>query len=213
MLIEWESHRGERAMRIEPLPAACAAAALVVTREETVPVFSSHGRAWETTCPPLIPQTPVGSFTTACNSLPDYQLGHPVTASLPAQGQDHVEAHERLQDVALRTAAAPDPLEHFAENLVVHLRTPLADALPRRSRASTKPATEAPKRRSSSRLANDKMAKFPAAKRGDNAVSTDAKCSYDQIYRDGLKQDHVEAINELCPSLETAVGRSRPIPV
>ena len=38
MLIEWESHRGERAMRIEPLPAACAAAALVVTREETVPV-------------------------------------------------------------------------------------------------------------------------------------------------------------------------------
>jgi len=137
-----------------------------------------------------------------------------------------VEAHERLQDVALRTAAAPDPLEHFAENLVVHLRTPLADALPRRSRASTKPATEAPKRRSSSRLANDKMAKFPAAKRGelllmrrfdivggDNAVSTDAKCSYDQIYRDGLKQDHVEAINELCPSLETAVGRSWPIPV
>ncbi|CAO2035434.1 unnamed protein product [Urochloa humidicola] len=167
----------------------------------------------------------------------------PTPTGLPLACQNTCNGPSTLitaQDSTTRVAAKQDqgstsrtPVPDQVDSFIADIRKPLDTPIVSNPFGSRVPATPPPPpppatvlaaRRSSARLANGKLAKVPAAKRGEiilmrrfdiideaKPVTSEAKAKYENVYRGGMESNHVESVQEMFPTRRSAAGRGHAI--
>ncbi|CAL5095579.1 unnamed protein product [Urochloa decumbens] len=157
-------------------------------------------------------QPPTGAQSPLEDALEDHLVGVGLTGQL-----EHQQAVSLTQPgrpvLASEDEAAAQRLDMFAAEISHRISTPLAH--PKR-KAKKLPEIELPKR-SSTRLANNKLAKIPAARRGevllmrrfdiepsDNASGALARRNLDTVFHDGVSCGHAGNVKSMFPERKYA---------